>query len=369
MKKARFTETQILRVLKEVEGGRHVKDVCRENGVSEASYYNWKAKYGGMESSDIKRMKELEEENRRLKQMYASLSLDHEILKDVVAKKLLTVPEKRELVRYVMTEHQASERRGCRIIGISRSLLHYCPDTARDQPVVEALQKLAHQYPAYGFGLMFNKLRQAGLPWNAKRVYRVYRVLKLNLQRKGKKRLPNRHPKPLAVPPHMNYCWSIDFMSGALCDGRRFRLFNVVDDFNREALAIDVDLNIPSHRVVRILERLSAERGYPAFIRSDNGPELTASVLAEWAETHNVTLDFIQPGKPMQNGFVERFNKTLRTEILDMYLFRTLSEVRVLTEDWRTEYNEERPHSSLGDVPPVIYARQKLAGDPHWRWY
>ncbi len=278
---------------------------------------------------------------------------------------MLTVPEKRERVRYVMTEHQASERRGCRIIGISRSLLHYCPDTTRDQPVVEALQKLAHQYPAYGFGLMFNTLRQAGLPWNAKRVYRVYRVLKLNLRRKGKKRLPNRHPKPLAVPPHMNYCWSIDFM----CDGRRFRLFNVVDDFNREALAIDVDLNIPSHRVVRILERLSAERGYPVFIRSDNGPELTASVLGEWAETHNVTLDFIQPGKPMQNGFVERFNKTLRTEILDMYLFRTLSEVRVLTEDWRTEYNEERPHSSLGDVPPVIYARQKLAGDPHWRWY
>ncbi|WP_223303781.1 IS3 family transposase [Dickeya dianthicola] len=359
----------MLRVLKEVEGGRHVKDVCRENGVSEASYYNWKAKYGGMVSSDIKRMKELEEENRRLKQMYASLSLDHEILKDVVFKKTLTVPEKRELVRYVMKEHQASERRGCRIIGISRSLLHYCPNTARDLPVVEALQKLAHQYPAYGFGLMFNKLRQAGLLWNAKRVYRIYRLLKLNLRRKGKKCLPNRHPQPLVIPHKMNHCWSVDFMSDALIDGRRFRLFNVVDDFNREALAIEVDLNIPAHRVVRILERLSAERGYPAFIRSDNGPELTAAALAEWAERHGVILDFIQPGKPMQNGFIERFNKTLRTEILDMYLFRTLSEVRELTEDWRTEYNEERPHSSLGDMPPVIYARQKLAGDPHWRWY
>ncbi|MCI4205634.1 IS3 family transposase, partial [Dickeya dianthicola] len=342
---------------KEVEGGRHVKDVCRENGVSEASYYNWKAKYGGMVSSDIKRMKEPEEENRRLKQMYASLSLDHEILKDVVFKKTLTVPEKRELVRYVMKEHQASERRGCRIIGISRSLLHYCPNTARDLPVVEALQKLAHQYPAYGFGLMFNKLRQTGLLWNAKRVYRIYRLLKLNLRRKGKKCLPNRHPQPLVIPHKMNHCWSVDFMSDALIDGRRFRLFNVVDDFNREALAIEVDLNIPAHRVVRILERLSAERGYPAFIRSDNGPELTAAALAEWAERHGVILDFIQPGKPMQNGFIERFNKTLRTEILDMYLFRTLSEVRELTEDWRTEYNEERPHSSLGDMPPVIYAR------------
>ncbi len=268
-----------------------------------------------------------------------------------------------------MTEHQASERRGCRIIGISRSLLHYCPNTARDRSVIEVLQKLAHHYPAYGFGLMFKKLRQAGLLWNAKRVYRIYQLLKLNFRRKGKKRLPGRHPQPLVIPHKMNHCWSVDFMSDALSDGRRFRLFNIVDDFNREALAIEVDLNIPAHRVVRILERLSAERGYPAFIRSDNVPELTAAALGEWAEMNGVILDFIQPGRPMQNGFIERFNKTLRTEIPDMYLFRTLSEVRVLTEEWRTEYNEERPHSSLCDIPPVIYAREKLAGDPHWRWY
>lgn len=268
-----------------------------------------------------------------------------------------------------MTEHQTSERRGCRIIGISQSLLHYRPNAERDIPVIEALQDLAHHYPVYGFGLMFNKLRQAGLSWNKKRVYRIYCRLKLNLRRKGKKRLPNRNPQPLAVPINMNPCWSVDFMSDALMDGRRFRLFNVADDFNREALAVEVDLNIPAHRVVRVLERLSAERGYPAFIRSDNGPELTAAVLSEWAEQHGVILDFIQPGKPMQNGFNERFNKTLRTEILDMYLFRTLSEVRELTENRRTEYNEERPHSSPGGIPPVTYARQKLAGDSNWQWY
>jgi putative transposase len=184
------------------------------------------------------------------------------------------VPEKRELVRYVMTEHQASERRGCRIIGISRSLLHYSPNTARDLPVVEALQKLAHQYPAYGFGLMFNKLHQAGLLWNAKRVYRIYRLLKLNLRRKRKKRLPNRHPQPLVIPHKMNHCWSVDFMSDALIDGRRFRLFNVVDDFNREALAIEVDLNIPAHRVVRILKRLSAERCFRHLYAAITGQNL-----------------------------------------------------------------------------------------------
>ncbi|CAX56989.1 putative transposase insK for insertion sequence element IS150 [Erwinia pyrifoliae DSM 12163] len=117
------------------------------------------------------------------------------------------------------------------------------------------------------------------------------------------------------------------------------------------------------------MERLSEERGYPVCIRSDNGPEFTAAALAEWAELHGIILDFIQPGRPMQNGFIERFNKTLRTEIPDMYLFCSLSEVRILTEQWRSEYNEERPHSSLGGMSPVIYARQKLAGDPNWKWY
>ncbi len=190
-------------------------------------------------------------------------------------------------------EYQTSERRGCRIMGISRSLLHYSPNTARDIPVVEALQKREHQYPAYGFGLMFNKVRQAGLQWNVKRVYRIYRLLKLNLRRKGKKRLPNRHPQPLVIPFRMNYCWSVDFMSDALVDGRWFRLFNVVDDFNREALAIEVDLIISAHRVVRILDWLSAGRGYPAYIRSDNGPVLNAIALAEWAELHGVIIDFI----------------------------------------------------------------------------
>ncbi len=128
---------------------------------------------------------------------------------------------------------------------------------------------------------MFNKSRLAGLPWNAKRVYRIYRLLKLNLRRKGRKRLPNSYPQPLVIPHKMNHCWSVNFMSDALIDWRRFRLFNVVDDFNREALAIEVNLNILAHRVVRILERLSAERGYPTFIRSDNGPELTAAALVK----------------------------------------------------------------------------------------
>lgn len=141
-------------------------------------------------------------------------------------------------------------------------------------------------------------------------------------------------------------------MSDVLWQGRRFRTFNVVDDFNREGLAIEVDLNLPSERVVRMLERIAAWRGYPQKLRLDNGPELVAIALAEWAEAHKVQLEFIEPGKPMQNGFIERFNRSYREAVLDMYIFQTLTEVEEQTERWLKEYNEERPHESLGNKTP-----------------
>lgn len=139
-------------------------------------------------------------------------------------------------------------------------------------------------------------------------------------------------------------------MSDALWCGRRFRTFNVVDDFNREALAIEVDLNLPAERIIRVLERVAAWRGYPQKMRLDNGPELNSVSLAEWAEQHGIILDFISPGKPMQNGFIERFNRSYREAVLDMYLLRTLDEVREQTEYWIKEYNEERPQESLGNL-------------------
>jgi putative transposase len=183
-------------------------------------------------------------------------------------------------------------------------------------------------------------------------VHRVYCALKLNKRRKGKRRLPTRNPAPLAVSQMMNECWSADFMSDALWDGRRYRTFNVVDDFNREALLIEVDFNLPAPRVVRELDRIAAYRGYPLKLRLDNGPELISLALAEWAEEHGVILEFIKPGKPMQNGFIERFNRTYRQAVLDMYVFTTLDEVREQTEKWLNEYNDDRPHDALGDLSP-----------------
>ena len=249
-----------------------------------------------------------------------------------------------------------SIRKACKTVNLSRTVYRYQPDLERDQPVIDALLALVEQYPTRGFDKLFPMLRRQGHQWNHKKVYRVYCALKLNMRRKGKKRLPNRHPEPLSVPGSLNQCWSADFMSDALWHGQRFRTFNLVDDFNREVLAIEIDTGLPAQRVVRVMDRVASERGYPAKLRVDNGPELTSVHMVAWAETHGVELEFIQPGKPMQNGFVERFNRTYREEVLDMYVFNRLSEVRDITENWVYDYNWVRPHESLGDVPPAEYA-------------
>jgi len=164
--------------------------------------------------------------------------------------------------------------------------------------------------------------------------------------------LPPRTPEPLAVPEEFNQSWSADFMSDALADGRRFRTFNVIDDHRREALAIEIDLNIGGGRVVRVLDRIAEARGLPQRIRFDNGPEFTSIAVADWAEANQVELEFIKPGRPMQNGFIERFNRTYRQAVLDMYIFETLNQVRELTADWLEFYNCRRPHDALGGMPP-----------------
>ncbi|EBT2497838.1 TPA: IS3 family transposase [Salmonella enterica subsp. enterica serovar Bahrenfeld] len=353
MRKARFTENQIIAVIKSVEAGRTVKDVCREAGISEATWYNWKSRYGGMEASDIKKIKDLEDENRRLKQMFADLSLENRALKDVIEKKPLKPASKRELVTHLITTFGLSIRQACRSLNLSRTVYHYRPDTTRDEPVIVALQAVAERYP-----------------WNHKRIHRIYCLLKLNFRRKGKQRLPVRNPSPLATPEALNQSWSVDFMHDALVCGRRFRTFNVVDDFNREAsLSIEIDLNLPALRVVRVLDRIAANRGYPVMLRMDNGPEFISLTLAEWAEQHAVKLEFIRPGKPTQNAFIERFNRTYRTEILDFYLFRTLNEVREITERWVSEYNCERPHESLNNMTPEEYRQHHyLAGISKNAW-
>lgn len=253
------------------------------------------------------------------------------------------------------SEHGLSIRQSCEALGISRTAYYYKPDRSREEVIIAALLSVAEKYPKYGFKKLFIKLRQAGHGWNHKCIHRIYCMLKLNLRRKGKKRLPTRNPQALCVPEQINQTWSADFMSDALMCGRKFRTFNVVDDFNREALAIEIDFSLPAQRVIRVLDNIALIRGYPMKIRLDNGPEFISLALAEWAEHHEVILEFIEPGKPTQNSFIERFNRTYREEVLDFYLFKNIKEVNEITKNWIQEYNEERPHESLENMSPTQY--------------
>lgn len=252
----------------------------------------------------------------------------------------------------MVTQHERSVRSACRCVGLARSLYYRPEPINRDREVVEALDALVDRFPRWGFGLMFDKLRLEGYPWNHKRVHRVYCALGLNKRRHLKKRLPKRKKQKIEAPKRPNECWALDFTSDTLSSGQSFRTLNVIDEFNREALGIEVDTSLPSERVVRTLDRIVQERGKPQGIRMDNGPELISSVMSEWAEKQKVELRFIQPGKPIQNPFVERFNGTFRFEFLSPNLFEDLEQVRESSWQWIIEYNEERPHQALNGITP-----------------
>lgn len=245
-------------------------------------------------------------------------------------------------------------------MGISRTTCQYKARPKDDTELQDALTALTTKHVAIGYWQCCYRLWNKGYQWNHKRIYRVYTAMKLNIRRRAKKRLPERIKQALMVPSAPNQVWSIDFMMDRLMNGRKFRLLNIIDDFNRESLAIEVDTSLPSLRVIRVLERLVLQRGMPANIRCDNGPEFISHKLAEWCsdKTRQITLQFIQPGKPTQNAYIERKNGSMRRELLNAYLFNSLTEVRCLSEDWRLDYNEERPHKSLGYQSPLNYADQ-----------
>jgi putative transposase len=258
-------------------------------------------------------------------------------------------------VDYLVNTHGLSVTRACSGAGLSRSAW-YRPLKNRleyDQPVIEALQALAEEKPGLGFWKLYRRLRRRGYGWNHKRVHRVYCQLKLNIRRRTKKRVPTRDPQPLMVPLAPNQVWSADFMSDALYGGTRFRTFNVLDDFNREILAIEIDTSLTSERLIRVFEQLEMERGLPDMLRTDNGPEFLGIVFTDWCKDHGIFIDYIEPGKPNQNAYIERFNRTYRNEVLDTWLFRNLDEVREITWHWMLEYNEERDHDGLGGLTPA----------------
>jgi len=257
-----------------------------------------------------------------------------------------------------MAEFGLSERQACRTVQVSRCTYRYQAKRTADEPIAVELQQLAHRQPRWGCGKMTDYLRNQGHAWNHKRIRRVYRALALHLKRKPKKRLAVRTAQTLGLPGQANQTWSLDFMSDALSSGRTFRTLNVIDDYNREALWIEVDTSLPAERVVRVLKQLLFWRGKPTCIRMDNGPELISQRLASWAKEKQIELLHIQPGKPAQNAYIERFNRTFREEVLDAYLFDDLEEVRNITERWLEDYNIIRPHEALQGLSPRQFALQ-----------
>jgi putative transposase len=269
----------------------------------------------------------------------------------------VTPAARRQVSEVLVTEHQLSVRHACRAVGLSRTAWYRRPvePATRDQAVREAVLAVVEEHGRWGFWKCFDRLRLLGHRWNHKHVHRVYCALRLNLPRRAKRRVPTRLRQPLVAPTALNGIWALDFMHDALYCGRRFRTFNVLDEGNREALGIEVGHAIPAERVVRVLDQLIAIHGRPAAFRLDNGPEFTAQAFTAWCEAQGITLLYIQPGKPDQNAFIERFNRTYRNEVLDAYVFDAISEVQTLTDDWLPTYNDDRPHDALGRIPPTRF--------------
>ena len=257
-----------------------------------------------------------------------------------------------------MTERKASISQACRVAKIDRKTFRYESKRKKEDTMIKRLLlKLSGQYPRYGFVLLFNMIRNQGYCFNHKRVRRIYCELKLNLKIKPRKRLAPRTKVTLEEPKQVNECWSLDYMSDALMNGNKFRTANVIDDCNRGALGILASSSLPSARITRWLDRLAEKHGYPDRIRVDNGPENLSKHFQQWAKGRNIKIQYIQPGKPAQNAYIERFNRTYREAVLDMYVFKNIREVQDITDDWLKHYNEERPHMALNMLTPSDFAK------------
>jgi putative transposase len=264
-------------------------------------------------------------------------------------------------VSYVEVEYQISERHACRLLGLGRSTHRYqARRNERDGALRARLKELAAQRMRFGYRRLTAVLVREGIAVNHKRVYRLYREEGLAMRIRQRRRIRWTGAVSGPVATRANQRWSIDFVSDCVSTGRVIRMLTVVDDCTRECPAIEVDTALGGLRVRRVLDRIASERGLPEAIVLDNGPEFRGRALAAWSEERGVRLEFIQPGKPAQNAFAESFNGRLRDECLNANWFTSLSDARRKVEDWRQDYNQQRPHSSLNYLPPAEFARQQM---------
>ena len=269
-------------------------------------------------------------------------------------------------MRYVLGRFAISERRACGLLGMARSSVRYRTRRCDDGELRERLRALAFRWQRYGYRRLWVLLRWEGWGVNHKRVYRIYRRegLAVRKRKRKRRRFARCSVEIPAEPVRANSRWSMDFMSDATERRGTLKVLTMVDEYTRECLAIEVDTSLPGFRVVGVLERLRQARGVPEEILMDNGPEFTSRVLDVWAQGHGVKLRYIEPGKPMQNPYIESFNGKFRDECLNQHWFMNVVEAKQIIESWRREYNEVRPHSSLANVPPAEFARRVSRLDP-----
>ncbi|MEP6765924.1 MAG: IS3 family transposase [Gemmatimonadaceae bacterium] len=350
MRKSRFSEAQIVQVLHEWEAGAKMADLIRRHGVTEQTLYRWKKKFGGMQGTEAKRLRALEEEDRQLKRLVADQALNLQVVKELLGKKVVTPAQRRVAVTSAMQAATLSERQACRYTGFARTSQRYRCVRASDTTLRECLQTLALLRPRWGYRRLYRLLRREGARVNRKRVQRVYQEAGLSVMQRKRKRVAV--PRiPIEKPSHANERWSMDFVSDALGDGRKFRALTIVDDYTRECPAITVD------RVAAVLTLLARTRGLPRAIVCDNGPEFRSEALDQWADAHHVHLHFIDLGKPVQNAYAESINGRLRDECLNESWFVNLHDAQYTIEAWRIDYNEHRPHSSFAHRTPAELAK------------
>lgn len=272
---------------------------------------------------------------------------------------MVTAPVRRELVRWMQTKG-LTERLGLAIVSMSASSLRYEPRPDRNGALRARIVALAQRYRRYGVGMIHLKLRQAGELVNYKRVERLYRLEKLHIRRRRRKKIPVADRQPLIRPAQANEVWSMDFVFDRVASGRTLKCLVITDDATHEAVAIVPEHTIGGDHLTRILDGICSQRGQPVVMRSDNGPEFTGKSMLTWAHRNGIALRLIEPGKPNQNAYVESFNGRLRDECLNEHWFMSLAHARAVIETWRREYNEERPKGALGGLTPTQFAK-KLA--------
>ncbi|QDL94113.1 IS3 family transposase (plasmid) [Paroceanicella profunda] len=347
-----------LRQVEVLQGqGAKIADAVLQIGVTQQTFYRWRREYGGMSRDQLKRLKELEQENARLRRAVSDLTLDKLILSEAAPGKLLSPSRRRRCIDHVRQELGVSERRACRALGQHRSTQRKVPVGCHDEERLTAdIIELARLYGRYGYRQVTGMLVQAGWCVNHKRVDRIWRREGLRVPPKQKKRgrlwLADGSCVRLR-PERPNHVWSYDFVQDRTADGRAYRMLNIIDEYTREVLMIRVKRKLNAIDVVDALTDLFILRGPPAYIRSDNGPEFIAIKVREWIEAVGAKTAYIEPGSPWEKGYVESFNARLRDEFLDGEIFYSLREAQILIERWRRHYTTVRPHSALGYRPPA----------------